>query len=206
MQWACCYFSGVDALLSFIDDSVCRCFTLCGRILLFLFHSSFKCCAVSLFVFSVSVWTSCWWRPRCLPLFIRHFLINEVCLPSSSSPLTPTIPPPAAFPHSSLPSSCVLESIYFDLCPPPFLLNLYFHNPFFFIIFLHLPASFLLLRYFWPSFQRYPFCQYYSLALLLLFLTTLACLLLSNSPDRFWGVFFGNCELWSTLISFSWHC
>lgn len=163
MQWACCYFSGVDALLSFIDDGACRCFTLCGRILLFLFHSSFKCCAVSLFVFSVSVWTSCWWRrPRCLPLFIRHFLINEVCLPSSSSPLTPTIPPPAAFPHSSLPSSCVLESIYFDLCPPPFLLNLYFHNPFFFSIFLHLPASFLLLRYFWPSFQWYPFCHYYS--------------------------------------------
>lgn len=52
-------FSGVDALLSFIDDGACRCFTLCGRILLFLFHSSFKCCAVSLFVFSVSVWTSC---------------------------------------------------------------------------------------------------------------------------------------------------
>lgn len=81
----------------------------------------------------------------------------------------PPFPHQLLFPtHRCLPPVC-LESIYFDLCPPPFLLDLYFHNPpFFFIIFLHLPASFLLLRYFWPSIQWYPFCQYYSLALLLL--------------------------------------
>ena len=67
-----------------------------------------------------------------LPLFIWHFLINEVCPPSSSSsssssssfsctPLTLSVPPPPADPRSSSPSSWAsLNKICFDLFFPLF--------------------------------------------------------------------------------------
>lgn len=160
MQWACCYFSGVDALLSFIDDGTC------------LFYFVWKDSSLSFFfiLHLNAVLFLCLCFRSVFGPHADEGLAVSLCSSDISSLMKFACPPPPPlwlppFPHQllfpthrCLPPVC-LASIYFDLCPPPFLLNLYFHNPpfFFFIIFLHLPASFFLLRYFWPSFQWYPF-------------------------------------------------